>query len=272
MTIVPVIDLLDGVVVRGVAGRRDQYRPVESCLTDSADALTVARAFREQLALDELYVADLDAIVHARPNLALLHRLISDGFRLWVDAGIRVASDAEPLADVGAATIIAGLETLAGPEQLELLCERFGPDRIAFSLDLMGGRPLRSLDTAQSTIDAPERRPKDEPLKTDDLQPSTHWETEDPLQIGRRAADTGIGAMIVLDLAGVGLSAGVPTAALCRRLHADRPKLRVLTGGGVRNAADLETLQRNGVDGVLIASALHSGALGRTDIERFCVE
>ena len=42
MKILPVIDLMGGQVVRGVAGRRDQYRPVVSRLTPSSAPLDVA--------------------------------------------------------------------------------------------------------------------------------------------------------------------------------------------------------------------------------------
>ena len=64
--------------------------------------------------------------------------------------------------------------------------------------------------------------------------------------------------MIVLDLAGVGAEAGVPTIPLCQRLRAVHgPEIEIITGGGVRNADDLRALEAAGVDGVLVASALH---------------
>src|SRR5918994_25530 len=61
--VVPVIDLKDGTAVHAVRGERERYRPVRSALTgDDGDASALARAFRSELGLDELYVADLDAI------------------------------------------------------------------------------------------------------------------------------------------------------------------------------------------------------------------
>ncbi|MFM8221178.1 MAG: nickel transporter, partial [Planctomycetaceae bacterium] len=44
MQVIPVLDLLGGVVVRGVAGQRDSYRPIVSQLVDGAEPLAVARA------------------------------------------------------------------------------------------------------------------------------------------------------------------------------------------------------------------------------------
>src|SRR5262245_46812912 len=80
MRIIPVLDLLNGVVVRGVAGERSNYRPVVSRLVDQPEPLAVARAFRAQLGLGLLYVADLDAILHDRPSRDLYRRLAADGF------------------------------------------------------------------------------------------------------------------------------------------------------------------------------------------------
>src|SRR5262245_27511643 len=95
MDILPVLDLLNGIVVRGVAGKREEYRPIESRLVDSADVLPVARAFREQLGLTRIYLADLDAILHQHPNPDLYRELAEDGFELLVDAGLRNVESAE---------------------------------------------------------------------------------------------------------------------------------------------------------------------------------
>ena len=240
MKIVPVLDLLDGVVVRGVAGRRDKYRPVQSCLAATADPLTVARAFRDKLGLSELYVADLDAIMRERPNLALYRALAADGFHILVDAGLRDVRQGCSIAESGAAGLIAGLETIPGPVHVHRLCAEFGPDRVLFSLDLQNGKPLGRLEP---------------------------WNTTDPFEIAVQAVEAGVTRVIVLDLAAVGVSAGVETLALCRRLIEHFGNLGVMTGGGVRGSDDLRTLAQAGLAGVLVASALHTGAIGRCEIE-----
>jgi|SaaInlStandDraft_2_1057019.scaffolds.fasta_scaffold76977_1 phosphoribosylformimino-5-aminoimidazole carboxamide ribotide isomerase len=240
MKILPVLDLLKSVVVRGVAGQRDTYLPVASCLTTSADASDVARAFRDTLALSELYVADLDAILHQRPNQSIYRSLVSDGFKIMVDAGLTNLRQAEEILSTGASSVIAGLETIPGPELLGSLCETFDHQQVTFSLDLQEGVPLG--DTSQ-------------------------WETADPFEIGMRAVDAGVRKMIVLDLAQVGVGEGVPTQTLCRRLQEECPQLQLTTGGGVRDSTDLKNLQSSGIDAVLVASALHNGRIGRAEID-----
>src|SRR4051794_31268868 len=104
MQILPVLDLLGGQVVRGVAGRRQDYRPMRSPLIDSSEPLAVSRRFRAVFGLDELYVADLDAIAGQAPSLELLRNLVQDGFRLWLDAGVDRVEKAVELDQAGVRT------------------------------------------------------------------------------------------------------------------------------------------------------------------------
>jgi phosphoribosylformimino-5-aminoimidazole carboxamide ribotide isomerase len=239
MQVLPVLDLLHGIVVRGVGGRRDEYQPVKSRLVDKPDPHSVARAFREQLGLTRLYIADLDAILFEQPNLEIYRSLSQEGFELLVDAGLRNIESAGPIASAGVTQLIAGLETWPGPDELSQLCAAVGPDRVIFSLDLKNGRPIG------------------------DLQ---RWHTSDAFEIGCRAVRAGVAGVIVLDLVQVGSGAGVATIDLCRRLMSQFRGLPVITGGGVRAANDLLRLQEVGIEGALVASSLHNGCIGRVEL------
>src|SRR5262245_22295494 len=140
MRILPVIDVLGGQVVRGVAGRRSEYKPIVSALTSSTAPVDVARAFRDHFGFNDLYLADLDAIGGQPPALPLYDALKAEGFRLWVDAGLRHASHATPLLEHGVDNLIVGLETCSGPAMLvDLLAQRAN---LVFSLDLKGGQAM----------------------------------------------------------------------------------------------------------------------------------
>lgn len=244
MIVLPVLDLLNGVVVRGVAGERDQYRPLVSPLAESADPLTLARAFRTQFGLESLYIADLDAILAEAPNLKVYEALAAEGFRLYVDAGLRNLSVARQVHAAGAHILIAGLESIPGPEFLGELCSEFSPERVVFSLDLKNGEPLTG--------------------------PSAAWPERSPEAIAAEAVARGVSQFILLDLASVGVSRGVPTLELASRIKARHPAVRIITGGGVRHRADLQDLASAGIDGVLIASALHDGRLTPADLQSDC--
>ena len=240
MRILPVLDLKAGQVVHGIAGRRSEYRPVVSRLTPSADPRDVAAAFLTHFGLKELYVADLDAIAGAPPALATFASLHALGCILCVDAGLHTAEQAEPLLAAGVVRVVAGLETLAGPQELARLTARCGGS-VIFSLDLKEGRPLGN---------------------------TTAW-GEDVFAIAVQAIALGVGSVLVLDLAQVGVGKGTGTEELCGRLATAFPHVEVLAGGGVRGVDDLLRLRRVGVRGVLVASALHDGRLSREDLRPF---
>lgn len=215
MRIVPVLDILAGVVVRAVGGRRADYRPLVSQLTTTTDPLGVARAIRERFRLDELYIADLDAIGGAEPRWDIFESLRDDGFRLWVDAGVRNESDIRRVAPF-VDRVIIGSETLEQmPTSAEWPC-------IAFSLDLRDGRALGRYGIAD-------------------------------------AMAAGIGHILVIDLAHVGIARGVGTESIVAQLVRDHPGVEVYVGGGVRDSDDIARLKRLGITGVLVASALHDG-------------
>lgn len=231
--VIPVLDLLGGVVVHGVAGQRDQYRPIRSGLTDSSEPLAVARAIRDRFGLNSLYVADLDGIVSGAPRVDLHQSLVKDGFRLMIDAGARTPADVRRILELGGDAVL-GLESWRDPNDLDELQAELAAGRAIFSLDLKHGR----------------------------AQCGPNWPDSDPLAIVGVVATKGLTRMIVLDVAAVGTGRGVPTLPLCRELAARFPQLRLITGGGIRTSDDLHALEAEPIHGVLIATALHNGSLG----------
>jgi phosphoribosylformimino-5-aminoimidazole carboxamide ribotide isomerase len=238
MRIVPVLDLLGSQVVRGVAGRRDQYRPLQTRLVEGSDPVSVATAIRSTFGYSQFYVADLDAILNGEPNKSILQALCADRFSLVVDAGIRRGQDAAPIFDCGVDQVVAGLETLEGPRELTELVRQYGSGRIMFSLDLRDGKILSN---------------------------GSAWPSE-PFEVARCAIEAGCTELVVLDIARVGTGGGVPTLGLCKQMRRTFPAVTILTGGGVRGIEDLRTLDRAGIDGVLIASALHDGTITPSDL------
>ncbi|MSQ94179.1 MAG: hisA/hisF family protein [Gemmataceae bacterium] len=241
MPILPVLDLMAGQIVRGIAGRRDEYRPIVSRFVDSADPIAVARAFRDQFGFTEFYLADLDAIQHARPAVEVYRRLQKEGFRLWIDAGIRTDQDeaVASLTQADCASMIVGLESIEGPHELRQLVERIGAGRVVFSLDIKASKPLGRTKV---------------------------WSFEDPWKIAEQAVEEiGVRRMIVLDLARVGIGSGAGTDELCASLKCAYPDIQLTAGGGVRGMDDVRRLTELGVDHVLVASALHDGLITPMD-------
>lgn len=238
MRVIPVIDLMGGQVVRGVGGRRDEYRPIKTILADDARPATIGRALAAA-GFREAYVADLDAISGAAPAWSIYEQLLACPLTLAVDAGISSLDRAIELAQWTAGgrrldAIVAGLESLADAELLADICLAIGPSRLIFSLDLRAGVPLVRAGT---------------------------WQGLNARQIAAIALRCGVRRMIVLDLAAVGMGQGVGSEPLCRELASLDPELEIIAGGGVRGANDLRSLEQSGCRAALVASALHDGRL-----------
>jgi len=239
MKVIGVLDLLANRAVHARAGDRAHYRPVEAVAgspIDAGDALALAFTYRDRLRLRELYVADLDAILGQAPQQALVRRLSALGVPLWLDAGITSIDQARSAIDLGVAHLIVGLETLPSFEVFRDVCAALDRHRVAFSLDLRHGEPIRSPDG--------ERLPE---------------------AIAARAAAAGAAAVIVLDLGRVGTGNGPDCAAITRIRHAV-PDTILIAGGGIRGLDDLIRLAGSGCDGALVATALHDGRLGAAQV------
>lgn len=236
--VIPVLDLMQGSVVRGVGGRRDEYRPIETRLAADAQPASIADAFHA-FGFTTFYQADLDAIQGGPPAWDVYRSLVHRERDLWVDAGTTTLERAQELAawqhqGHGLGAIVAGLESLSGPALLAEICKVVGSARLIFSLDLKAGMPLVSSDA---------------------------WRGLTPMEIARIALRCGVRRIIVLDLASVGEGRGVGTQPLCRALRAIDPELQLIAGGGVRGPADLVSLAKCGCDAALVASALHDARL-----------
>lgn len=246
MQVIPVIDILGRKVVRGVAGKRDEYQPLVSKLVESPTTkpADIARAFAGELGLTSVYVADLDAILKGKPNLRAYEQVSKAGLRVMLDAGFADGEQGGALIERCASfapDIVVGLETLASLAALRQLVHLVGREGCIFSLDLMQGKPLTRIEA---------------------------WKTLPPLEIVQTVLGTGLRRLIILDLADVGVGSGTSTLDLCRRIGDAHPEVELIAGGGVRKFEDLEYLAHAGCSGALVASALHDGRLTRDDVER----
>lgn len=230
MELIPVIDLMGGVVVHARRGARDAYRPIETPLSTSAAPLDVADGLLALGAFRTLYIADLDAIAGKGGHDEVLAGLAArhPALTLWVDAGEACPGALARRVAQGPGRPVIGSESLASLD-----------DAVA-ALAVGGG--LLSLD----------------------------YGTEGPRGPSELHARAGLwpDAVIVMTLARVGAGQG-PDLERLAGILARAEGRRVYAAGGVRDVSDLHRLADLGVAGVLLASALHDGRLSREDIAAF---
>ena len=228
MLAIPVIDLMGGEVVRARMGDRASYRPIESPLSPTSDAVDVVSGLLTIYPFPTLYVADLDAIQGNGQNLSALRRLRSafPALRMWIDNGAADTAALEALlgADLGAPVI--GSES---QRDSALIARHRDSKRIVLSLDFRG-------DAFQGP--------------------------------GEILAEPGLWPrrLIVMTLARVGAGVG-PDFARLAAIRAIAGGREVYAAGGVRDAGDLRALRTAGAAGALIATALHEGQVAKADLE-----
>lgn len=228
-TLIPVIDLLGGQVVRGVRGDRQAYRPIVSALCGSSEPLVVARRLCEHCASAQLYVADLDALMGGAVQLALLRDLLQrlpEVHELWLDGGF---ADAE-----AAAAVIGAL----GPEGARI-APVFGSESLRSPAVLAGCFDPGSAIGARAVLSLDRRDGQR-------LDAAGCWET--PALWPPR--------VIVMTLERVGSGEG-PDLQTLSEVQARAPQARLVGAGGLRSLDDLARAGAAGAAAWLVASALH---------------
>ncbi len=234
MRLIPVIDLLDNQAVHAVKGRREQYRPVHSVLCSTADPLAIITAFRDQLKLCEIYIADLNAIQYfdRTRHLSLIREMCRiEGTKIILDAGMSSAEDAREWIERGVHQAVIGSETLNATEDLKAIPEAAQCDRLVFSLDFKNGRILSHCKELSEM---------------------------NPCEVLRQLEMAGWREVILLNLDRVGSRMGAD-AALLIQARRTVPHFPLLIGGGITSPEELDELNSIGVSGVLLATALHNG-------------
>jgi phosphoribosylformimino-5-aminoimidazole carboxamide ribotide isomerase len=228
--VIPVVDLMGGLVVHARAGERDRYRPLESPLAASSEPADVVRGLLALHPFRSLYIADLDAIQGRGDHIAAVRSLKAafPEVAFWVDAAFCGECSCRRFLGGGIGRLVLGSESQSGAH----LLERLGGDPgLVLSLDFRGDARLGPAEL----FDRPELWPE---------------------------------RLIVMTLAAVGGGGGPDYARLGEVLAAAGDR-KVYAAGGVRGAADLERLAEIGCAGVLVASALHDGRIKAAELARF---
>ena len=225
--------------MQGLRGERQHYRAVRSGLVAGSDAVAIARALCRECGGLAVYVADLDALEGRGDQREVIRGLRDDlGAEPWVDAGVGDSEAASRLLEAGAARVIVGTETLTDIGSLRAIRKILPPAQMLVSVDV-GDHGVLSRCSALSG------------------QPASA-----AIELLAREDVT---EFILLALRQVGTGAG-PDLETLRAVRTAFPGLRLIAGGGVRTAEDLQALAEAGADGVLLATALHRGWITAADI------
>ncbi len=231
MLIIPVIDLSCGLVVHAKQGQRHTYQPIKSVISASAKPETVLSSFLELYPFKTIYIADLDAIQKTGSQNEIILGLAASHkeCEFWVDASINAIQNNPSDCYAENIKLILGSENKLSEELLSTLLKK-NPD-IILSLDF----------NAHGLIE-----------NSYLLKDNSNWSEQ----------------IIVMTLSHVGSNKGVDKQCLNNVLSLAKNN-KVYAAGGVRNKDDLMELKSMNVNGALIATALHTGAISKEDLEQF---
>ena len=230
MNIIPVLDLMNGLVVHAKHGNRHEYLAIKSVLTDSSEPLAVVQAVLALYPFKQLYIADINAIQKTgnHKNTVLEITKNFSNLEIWLDAGFDNEASINAYQALNIKPVL-GTESLSNIAQYQALSSA-SQHRAILSLDY-----------------------KDECFQgsQDLLSDASLWPND----------------VIVMTLNKVGSNTG-PDLAKLASIKTQSKHSNIYAAGGVRNTADLEALKASRISGALVASALHNGALTRQQIKQ----
>lgn len=222
------MDIFNRNVVLAKGGIRKNYRPVSDSSTICKTSIPLE--ILEFLQPREVYIADLNALQGKGPLDINVGTIREVGLKAdtMLDFGISLLKDVDKALSI-AGTAIIGTET----GTLAVIKEAVfrNPGRISISIDVKRGKIL----------------------KQDPEIP------EDPFEIVKLLNEFPLKDLIFLDLDRVGTASGFDPEFL--RKLAEASVHEVLLAGGVRDMEDLFALERLGIKGALVATAIHSGSV-----------
>jgi phosphoribosylformimino-5-aminoimidazole carboxamide ribotide isomerase len=228
MDVIPAIDLLEGRCVRLYQGDYDQSQvfndnPVEVAQQWAAEGAT------------RLHLVDLDGAKAGKPEnwqaIAAIAAAIT--IPIEVGGGLRDRDRVAALFDLGVQYAILGTAAVENPELVSALSTEF-PGQILVGIDAREGKVATRGWLETSTVDA--------------------------IALAQDMAQRGAAAIIYTDIQRDGTLQGPNLEAL--RAIATATAIPIIASGGVSSVTDLLsllTLERQGVNGVIIGKALYTG-------------
>ena len=225
MIIIPAIDIIGGPCVRLQQGAFDNLKKYDT------DPVKVAEQYREA-GLTHLHLVDLDgAKTGTLQNTAVLNN-IADKTDLEIDCGggIKTFGDVEMLFSLGAFAVNIGSAAVKTPAVMSKCLQKYGPDKIILSADVMG-------DT----------------VRINGWQNDAHITINELIE---QFLPDGLQRVCVTAIKCDGMLNG-PDLVLYKRLNEKYPSLRITASGGVSGITDLERLATAGCHSAIVGKAIY---------------
>ncbi|MBU7456365.1 1-(5-phosphoribosyl)-5-[(5-phosphoribosylamino)methylideneamino]imidazole-4-carboxamide isomerase [Leuconostoc fallax] len=232
--IIPAIDLYQSKSVRLYQGDFDQL----SIINDNPvqQAMDFANA-----GIQKLHLVDLDGAKAGRPiNQKIIEAIVqTTSLKVEIGGGIRDEATADQWLSTGVDRIVLGSAAIQDPDLLSTLIQKYGPDRVVVGVD--GKNNLVATDG---------------------------WLKQSQLSFGDLIAAMfarGVREFIVTDTTKDGTLSG-PNVALLQSLNMQFPNANIIASGGISNIDDIITLQKAGINDIIVGKALATNNITLAEI------
>ncbi|WP_458453865.1 1-(5-phosphoribosyl)-5-[(5-phosphoribosylamino)methylideneamino]imidazole-4-carboxamide isomerase [Methanobrevibacter sp.] len=235
MLIMPAVDIKDGKCVQLVQGEPGS----EMVKIDNPEK--VAKHW-EDLGAKNIHVIDLSGTIDGQTSFDVIKKILKEvSVPIQLGGGIRNMDYARQLLNLDIERLIIGTMGIQHPETITELSEEYGSDRIMISLDSKDNKVV--IKGWQEKID------------------------KSPSELSQEFKDHGAGSILFTNVDVEGLLGGFYTEPVENlKKSVDLP---IVYSGGITTTDDLEKLNRSGVEGVVIGSALYTDKINLTEALKY---
>ena len=231
MLILPAIDLYEGKAVRLRQGDYSQMTVY------SDDPVSIALGFRDDGAT-HTHVVDLEGARDGMPkNFDVIERIVREsGLEVQVGGGVRTADTVARYIEIGVRRVILGTAAVQTPGFVMDMVHQFGAT-VAVAVDIKDGLVA--------------------------VRGWTEVSDKDALGFCRTVEEFGVQTLICTDISKDGLLEG-SNIELYRTLR-EQLAIKLVASGGVTTLDEILTLDKLGIDGVILGKALYAGNIKLPD-------
>ena len=235
MLIMPAVDIKNGKCVQLVQGKPG------SEMVEIENPENVAKHW-EDLGAKNIHVIDLDGTINGVASFEVIKKILKEiSVPIQLGGGIRNIEYARQLLDLDIERLIIGTMGIQHPETIEKLSQEYGCDRIMISLD-----------------------------SKDDKVVIKGWQekiNKSPSEISQEFKDHGAGSILFTNVDVEGLLGGFYTEPVDKlKKSVDLP---IVYSGGITSIDDIIKLNKSGVEGIVIGSALYKDKINLTEALKY---
>lgn len=223
MQIMPAVDIKNGKCVQLVQGKPGS----EQVIIDNPEE--VAKKW-EDIGAEVIHLIDLDGTIDGKNNIELIKKIYDNvNVPIQLGGGIRSLEYAKELLNIGIERIIIGTMGIKNPQTIRELSDEFGKEHIMISLDSKDSKVV--IKGWAEQID------------------------KSPTELSKEFAREGAGSILFTNVDVEGLLGGFYTEPVVELVKSS--PIPVVYSGGITTIQDIKQLQKTGVSGVVIGSALY---------------